>query len=469
MDENHKITNGVTEATRYQGSRAGYSYRLQRPDNTVFAGDSNTAFSFFFIAPAGFNYKAGTFTWKWTLSDLPDNRVKVETIYTTGVTATWSGGPLDGRGTRYVDDNTEVTFNAPEFIYLKKTYTGSGNGGAYELLDGDESEQTDVNYAWYRARNVGYSINGQAVQGTERFFKRAITENITVVWKWELEYAVVIKSATDTNDDGGGDFGSPEPAIGRHWIPQNSSQTFSAKINSVINNDNAGFRFRTRGYQMRTPSDAVFSPNLDKPLNPIDALAATDPIVVTEPMVIKWLWDGEVAYRFHALGGDQGGENQPGQSFLSIDGGTPILDSGSSVEVDSATGVSTYWIKTTSESVKFGAFYRTSDRCFTLGDFGQSPNGDLANRGTDISALSDEMVNGQWARTWTIATVESPTKISWRYVPTVFRAAVPLGQALDRAAPVLVPALCDGAKLHENGPRDGSEAVGEIPTGGPLA
>ena len=79
------------------------------------------------------------------------------------------------------------------------------------------------------ARNVGYAIDGETVQGVDRFFERTITEDIKVIWRWELEFAVFIESATDAGATDNG-LGNPVPAVGRTWRGKNTQ--LSAAIDS---------------------------------------------------------------------------------------------------------------------------------------------------------------------------------------------------------------------------------------------
>ena len=109
------------------------------------------------------------------------------------------------------------------------------------------------------------------------------------------------------------------------------------------------------------------------------------------------------------------------------------------------------------DKVRIGALYRTSDRCFTLTDFGGSQVGDFNSLSTDISDLEDLVVTGpngnlRSARIHDIESAESPSEISFQYTPTTFRVELPLGTSFDASQegsyPQLVPALCDGAVLR---------------------
>jgi hypothetical protein len=350
------------------------------------------------------------------------------------------GGKLTPRTGRVAVPYASVqTFEAPEFIYLNKDLEELSAIGAINETDPDK-------IAYYRARNLGYAIDGEAVQGVERFFERTINQSMKVIWRWELEYAVNIESATDAGDTAGG-FGNPVPGIGRVWLPKDSD--FSAAINSTVENDGAGFRFSTSGYVIRNEQGMEI---VSKALSPTDLRVVTDPIILTGPRTIKWLWTGQVRYRFDALGGT--GTTFADQAFVQI-GPTIHKASGPNRDV---------WVNTGS-AVTVGAFYRTDDNCYTLADFPAPLGGDLVGLGADISNFGDVTVESRVARTFTVAAAERPTQISWLYQPTVFRAEVPLGLAFDPTA--TVPVLCGATPvLHDAGPDLGSIVpVGETPTG----
>jgi hypothetical protein len=150
-------------------------------------------------------------------------------------------------GTITVPNDTEQTFDAPEFIYLNKDFK--------ELdLIGDVNDPDPTKVAYYRARNVGYAIDGDLVQGAERFFKKTVpSTGMTVVWKWELDYAVFIEFA---DEDGlpftaGNGVGNPDPVVGRIWKPKDTQ--FTAAVDRTAGNDPlgldiSGFRYNADSY-----------------------------------------------------------------------------------------------------------------------------------------------------------------------------------------------------------------------------
>ncbi|MEI6653276.1 MAG: choice-of-anchor D domain-containing protein, partial [Verrucomicrobiota bacterium] len=351
-------------------------------------------------------------------------------------------------------------FEAPQYIYLDQFFA-------------EIPATTPPANAWYRLVNDGYAIDGQVVQGTHTFFTTTLTHDVTVIWRWVLEYAVVITSAT-----GDGGFGNPAPGVGRFWYAKNSQ--FTAAIDTAVQNDAAGIRIKNTGYTVTSYGDGGVPTTVSHTLNSTDARAVTVPLTITTPLQIQWLSSGQVRYRFSASSGLPGQSNTPfdGQAFVKVydpTGATSTTTYSSSTYTD-------VWINTDADKrqeVVVGAFYRTADRCFTLVDFPVPPGGDLQGSGSDLSLLTDTAVPDnspspvtRVARTHTFnaavlanRTVPTPTDIRWVYQPTVFRAEVPLGTAFDPAA--TVPALCGtNPVMDDAGPDAGFLLpVGDVPTG----
>jgi hypothetical protein len=330
-------------------------------------------------------------------------------------------------------------FEAPEFIYFDRSFN--------ELTEQGPTDAPEASRAYFRARNVGYAIDGESVQGVERFFERTITRDMKVIWRWELEYAVFIESSL--GDGGGGD---PSPALGRHWVKANTD--FTATTAGNIEDDAVGIRVISKGYNVRN-SNRVLNNSLSKSREPEGTRASTNPITVTSPIIIEWLWTGQVRYRFDAAGGVAGAGNLfADQAFVQV-GGQTQKSSGPNRDV---------WVNT-GEPVTVGAFYRTVDHCDTLVDFPAPLGGDLVDLAADISNFTDATVEGRAARTFLVPVAERPTEIHWLYQPTVFRAEVSLGMPFNPA--LTVPSLC-GANpvLHDAGPTAGNLLpVGASPTG----
>ncbi len=394
--------------------------------------------------------------------------VTVESEYlrpgTSVPTDTVSTDVSPGVGVTKADYQSVQRFEAPEFIYLDRNAVELSEIGTLDLTN---LGANDV--AWYRLRNVGYAIDGEAVQGVERFFERTITRDLKVIWKWEIDYALIVDSAT-----GESGFGDPMPAIGRTWLPKDTE--IAPSIDSVVESEGDGFRFRTAGYEV-FDEDGTLQTTQSR--NPEDSRAVTDPITIGAPRRVKWLWNGQVRYRFDAssgLIGESPGEFD-GQSFARY------TENGTLKTTFGKGALTPVWIDE-GTPVVVGAFYRDIERCFTLADFnpGGSPAGDLSSLGTDISVLPDSQAYPDEAgtpnrvsRIFNVTMAERPTDIHWNYQPTIYRAEIPFGEALDAANPNarLVPDLCQGAVLSDAGPDPLTtflQQVGNNPTveGDPL-
>lgn len=359
---------------------------------------------------------------------------------------------------------TVQRFEAPEFIYLNRNFVELDEiGDASDLFDSVPANDDDV--AFYRLRNKGYAIDGQTVQGVERFFERTITEDIKVIWKWDLEFAVFVDSAT-----GQGGFGNPFPGVGRFWYKL--GEQFTASMDSSVEEEDNGLRVRTQGYRVYEKDWIPGDP--EPPLVTRDGSSSrvvTDPFSVTNARRVKWEWTGQVRYTFDATGGVPG---QPGSKFDDQAFVRYYNETGSAVEKTVFnSGLNTkVWIPE-GRKVDVGSFYRTFDNCFTLADFTVSPGGDLGGLTSDISEFDDVTTindnavppeTGRVSRVIEVEEAEKPTQINWTYRPTVFRAIVPLGMSLDSNA--LVPALCDNGELSDSGPSEASlQPVGRTPTG----
>ncbi|MGI9243758.1 MAG: LamG-like jellyroll fold domain-containing protein, partial [Verrucomicrobiales bacterium] len=172
-------------------------------------------------------------------------------------------------------------------------------------------------------------------------------------------------------------------------------------------------------------------------------------IVMNDWVRVTWNWEGQVRYRFDASTFDgQQAQQLNSQPFLRVDDG-PALVTGSGPNID-------HWVPLGAK-VEVGCYYRTSDRCLTMGEFVSNPTGDVSD-GLRISQLVDTDVGGALARVLTVGSVTAPSEIHWQFEPTVFRAEVPLGRGLDLSdiGSLLVPALCSGGVLRDG--RDGPGA-----------
>ena len=452
LDANYQLTSGITTDTRYSGSIKKLDFILYYESGALHTDTVDPYIYSSYTAWVSDNskLKEGSVRWYYRLVPLPPNLVTVQSAYTKNVSATWSGGFIDGSNFAVVDDNTEVTFEAPEFIYLNRSgyeLDGIDDGSAFNFPDPLDR------VAWYRARNLGYAINGQTIQGVERFFKKTITDPITIIWKWELEYAVVIDSATAK-----GGPGNAVPVVGRSWVKKDTQFTAEVDSQVVDESDSGGVRFAIQGYETYNHygSKTGGPPSASYIRDPSSGnRVVTTPVTITSPMRFKWIWTGQVRYRFDAAGGVAGAGNLfADQAFVQV-GGQTQKASGPNRDV---------WVNT-GEPVTVGAFYRTVDHCDTLVDFPAPLGGDLVDLAADISNFTDATVEGRAARTFLVPVAERATEIHWLYQPTVFRAEVPLGSAFNPAS--TVPALCGiSPVLHDAGPDLGSILpVGATPTG----
>lgn len=364
---------------------------------------------------------------------------------------------------------TVQRFDAPEFIYMNKDFAKLPNAG--DVNDPDPSK-----VAWYRLVNDGYSIDGQVVQGTHTFFTTTLTHDVTVVWRWKLEHAVII--ASDTGDGG---FGTPAPVVGRNWYP--SGTQFTAAIDSVIQNPGAGFRYRTSGYTVSDKTGAVVSPGNDPIAGPLpaapylytgDAVAlarrGTFPLSIVQPLRVMWNFEGQVRYRFDALNMDQNATALNGQAFVRVYKPAPNRADPDTVNyppngIVYANGANNeVWIDsgaTTGRKVDVGVFYRTPDASLTLSGFSPPPAGDLVAVTSleplnDDSTVPNQLGQMQVARVYTVGYAKAATEVHWTYTSTTYRAEVPLGQSLDGVDPnnQLKPPLPNGKflKVADTGP-----------------
>lgn len=141
---------------------------------------------------------------------------------------------------------TLQTFDTPEYIYLNRDF---------KELDaiGNVNDPDPAKVAYFRAKSIGYAIDGEPIQGTELFFKKTVSTDLKIIWKWELQYAVFIESATSspapgTEPDPGDATGAPSPIIGRTWVAKDTELT--AAIDRVVESDTGGFRFESAGYEL---------------------------------------------------------------------------------------------------------------------------------------------------------------------------------------------------------------------------
>lgn len=365
------------------------------------------------------------------------------------------GGKLRPHAGRFaVPYGSVQRFEAPEFVYLNKDLVELDAIGALNHPDPEK-------IAYYRVKNLGYAIDGEDVQGVDLFFERTITGDIKVIWRWELEHAVIVDSAT--GDSG---LGNPDPGVGRFWMKKDTQ--FSAAIDTIVEDSVGGVRVRNTGYASTTyPVDGT-------PITVITDLTAagsrmvTDVVLIDGPLRIKWLSLGEVRYRFDATTSSGVGLQQlNGEPFVRVyatNGLSSVTYFGPTTNGVGAGPNIDVWIPL-ERRVDVGCFYRTFDRCLTLAgptpeqadSFIANPSGDLPStltlsRLVDVD-LMDSEGRTRLARVHSVSEVSSPSEIHWLMQPTVFRAEIPLGEGLNAVTPDnwLVPALCGSDPVLRTG------------------
>jgi hypothetical protein len=366
----------------------------------------------------------------------------------------------------------ETRFEAPEFIYLNSDFEILSAPGDPSAFAADNPAE-DI--AVYRLANEGYAVDGQAVQGTDTFFSAALTEDVTVVWRWRLEYAVFVEAASNRAGiviELQNGVGNPIPTIGRHWVTKNTQ--FTAAIdrvsgNDFLNSDVGGFRYSTEGYEVNhSPGTGqTRETHAEDDLGDTGNKVSTAPEIVKDWTVVRWRMSAQVRYRFDASSArtTTGRASFLGQAFVRVSDRSSGAITGTTYNSNALAEV---WIDV-GDKVEVGAFYRTEDRCFTLTDFPGPQGGDLSTLSTSISDLEDlEFPDSndimRVARVHYVQNAQLPTTVSFFYLPTIFRAEIALGESFDALNPDthLVPQLCAGAELRAStlGPDEGHLPVG---------
>ncbi|MBK1814274.1 choice-of-anchor D domain-containing protein [Luteolibacter yonseiensis] len=345
-------------------------------------------------------------------------------------------------------------YEAPEFIYLDKDFAVLPAAG----------EVTDANPAWYRLVNDGYALDGQVVQGAQKFFATTLSHDVTIIWRWRLEYAAVVESG---KPNGGSVNGG-----GRFWYKPGDQ--FTAIIDNPLDglSESAGMRLIVQGYSLFDKTGAQMG--VEIPVT-AGAFVSSNPLSMSAPVRLKWRWAGQVRYRLDARSSGVTSNLLNSQSFLRV------------YKPDRTTVDATYygngadmpvWVNVGSK-VEAGAFYRSLDRRWTLTDFAAPPGADLAPIGSSVATLADSTAvlpsgggAAQISRIFTVQVAMAPTDIHWLYGPTVFRAEVPLGKSFDPKSPdiQLVPDLATGGvlKVLDGGPNLSIDAKINAPEGSTM-
>jgi hypothetical protein len=376
-----------------------------------------------------------------------------------------ANGLIPSYGTIYKKAiGSSMRFEAPKYIYLNRHFE--------ELPEaGDVNDSNPALIAWYRLANDGYSVDGQIVQGAQSFAEITLTKDIKFVWRWEMEYAVNVKFPG---------VGTPVPDVGRSWYKLNSPLT--ASVDTLVDSEVGGVRLKTTGYRITAFGPTGPEAPVESPVFVVGTRATSAPMTITRPMEFEWLTSGQVRYRFGAVSGVAGETSTPfnGMSFVRV-----YNSAGDSSVTYYGNGVTTdVWIDADPDKlvpVEIGAFYRTNANVsYTLANFPVPPGGDLTPIGSNIGNLEDADFPENGSGTLKVARVYRhnfgppagrkrplPTEVRWFYLPTVYRAEVPLGSAFDPTK--TIPPLDDGVHnrvLSDSGPTGQSfQLVGDLPSG----
>lgn len=421
--------------------------------------------------------------------DSPDNPM----LSSMGVNTIDLGfSPLPG-GTYTSAYGAEKGFTAPEFIYLNALYEPLPTPGTVPSAV-PTSSPFPADLAVYRLVNDGYSVAGNVVQGANTYFSAALTQDVTVVWRWRLEYALFVEAESVRQRISGLDsdgnpiisplaagVGNPIPSVNRHWVPRNAELTASIDRISgddFLNSDTSGIRYVTVGYDVTT-RPAIGQARTTIEDNTIgttgNRVSASPDNPLIDWAILKWRLMPQVRYRFGAQAedGTTAGAAYDNQVFLEA---FDRDDQSQSLLAFNTGSLTEAWINMY-DSVDVGAFYRTSDRCATLTDFAGAQTGDLSSLSTSVSDLADvskpesilATAAQRIARVHTVAQAVRPTEVTFLYKETIFRAEVPIGESFDPTAPnnQLVPHLCADATLRTgtSGPEDLITPIGPAPPG----
>lgn len=151
--------------------------------------------------------------------------------------------------------DVQQRFTAPASIYFDRYFN--------ELAVDDQNVARIEKLAYYRADCIGYDVDGPPFQGdgSVTSFVATLSDDITVVWKWELKYLVGVDSATGSHADAGLDPGSgaPNPAVGFNFdrSSSNGGPARSASIDGTIGGVGIPVRFKSRGYVLENTPGAT--------------------------------------------------------------------------------------------------------------------------------------------------------------------------------------------------------------------
>jgi hypothetical protein len=333
---------------------------------------------------------------------------------------------------------TSKTFEAPEYIYYNRSFNRLASIDDGRLGWGGDG------VAWYRLRNMGHSVDGQTVQGTETLFTTTLYNDATIVWQWDIEFAGIIDQAGNPSSNANG--------LGRRWYRW--GEQFAALIDNPLQG------LSSSSGRKEIPISYTLYDRLGGPINPAptpvneSALMSSAPFGMTAPVRLVWNWERFVKYTFDATLSGASPVQMPGMAFIRYN---RLGDNQPVVEVSGMPNKEV-WLPM-GRPAKIGAYYRTVDRLSTVADFTSKPDGDLDNLSNSVADLKDENVDGRLARVVDVARVMMPTTLHWAYNPTIFRAELPIGRGLDSLSPdsQLVPDLAVGGSLRSSDSGPGTE------------
>lgn len=162
-------------------------------------------------------------------------------------------------GRHNIADSTQQLFEAAQYVYLNRNFEElDGLNALGDLATLDRSETDDSTTAYYRAVNVGYTLDtdNPADKGTaERTFTYRIDGDATVIWLWELQFAVFLQAETGEGAVDGQTFGNTEPSLGRVWVAGDTE--FSATMDRFAEGiaPGGGSRFEAERYELENVRD----------------------------------------------------------------------------------------------------------------------------------------------------------------------------------------------------------------------
>ncbi|MCP5518275.1 MAG: hypothetical protein H7A45_13555 [Verrucomicrobiales bacterium] len=163
---------------------------------------------------------------------------------------------------------TAVNFSAPRYVYLDRYRNELGT---------DASEITQfTDRAFYRARCVGYTIqsgrNTDSVSTSDLTFSQASTDDITVIWNWEIDYGGNNNLGTGMID-GLSDSDVSDDTAGLDWYGReedvaNLPTRFSSEVNASVEGKGLPRRFAVQSYVLENAPNSeerslVLSPGED--------------------------------------------------------------------------------------------------------------------------------------------------------------------------------------------------------------